>query len=286
MNETVSYVSLPDFDYFSPHSLDEALKLLDKFQNECKLLAGGTDLLIDLRHRLITPKIIVDIKNLPELKKLEFNGEKELVIGAAVPIAEILELQEIKEYYNALYQALSDMCDELLRWRATIGGNIGTASPAADSIGPLYVYQATVETQSLSNGKRRIPIQKFFTGVKENVLKPNEIITNIILPIPQENTKSIFKKMKRVSEDLALVGVTGLKSKNAIYFAYTAMAPTPIFQDITTKFNQTSSFEELFKSIWNEIKSSLSPISDVRASKEYRLHIAEVLTLMILKEML
>jgi len=88
------------------------------------------------------------------------------------------------------------------------------------------------------------------------------------------------------TEDLALVGVTGLKSKNAIYFAYTAMAPTPIFQDITTKFNQTSSFEELFKSIWNEIKSSLSPISDVRASKEYRLHIAEVLTLMILKEML
>jgi carbon-monoxide dehydrogenase medium subunit len=286
MNNPISYVSLPEFNYFSPHSLENALELLDKYQDECKILAGGTDLLIDMRHRLITPKTIIDIKNLPELKKLEFNQGKKLIIGAAVPIAKILELQELKEHYCALYQALNDMCDELLRWRATIGGNIGTASPAADSIGPLYVYQATVEIQSLSNGKRRIPIQKFFTGVKESVLKPNELVTNIIIPIPQENTKAVFKKMKRVSEDLALVGVTGLKSKDAVYFAYTAMAPTPIFKDITAKINRTISFEELFKSIWDEIKSNLKPISDVRASKEYRMHIAEVLTLMILKEIL
>ncbi len=286
MNNPISYVSLPDFTYYSPLSLEEALKILDKYQNESKILAGGTDLFIDMRHRLITPKVIIDIKNLPELKKLEFNEENELIIGAAVPIAEILELQRLKEHYYALYQALSDMCDELLRWRATIAGNIGTASPAADSIGPLYVYQAIVEIQSLSNGKRRIPIQQFFKGVKENILKPNELITNITIPFPQEDTKAIFKKMKRISEDLALVGVTGLTKKDAVYFAYTAMAPTPIFQDITAKINQEFSFEEQFKSIWEEIKSNLKPISDIRASKEYRLHIAEVLTLKILKEIL
>lgn len=287
MSETISYTSLPEFELLIPNSLTEALDFLHKHQTDCKLLAGGTDLLVELRHRLIQPTVIIDVKKIPELKKLEFS-ESGLRIGAAVPISDILALTQVKTYYNALYQALGDMCDEILRQRATVGGNIATSSPAADSAGPLCVHQANVEIRSKSGGKRLTPIQEFFTGVKENCLAPDELIIAIILPLPSETAKSAFIKMKRGAEDLALVGVTGLHDDKSTYLAFTAVAPTPVFLNISEfiKADSKKITEDEFQAIWKKIGSRITPITDIRSNREYRWHIVEILTRMIMKEII
>jgi carbon-monoxide dehydrogenase medium subunit len=190
--------------------------------------------------------------------------------------------------YRAFYQALNEMCDEILRERATIGGNISTASPAADSAGPLLVHQALIEVKSASNGKRTIPIKDFFTGVKKSCLKPDELVISITIPNPQKGTKSSFKKMKRSAEDLAIAGVTGLHSSDHVLLAYTAIAPTPLLIDIseffTTKPRRIN--KDNFNLIWKNVSSKISPITDVRSNKEYRLHIADILTRHILKEVI
>ncbi len=284
MTETISYVSLPKFEIEIPNSLEEALKLLHIHQSNCKLLAGGTDLLVDLRHRLIQPNVIIDVKNVPELKKLE-NTPNRLKIGAAVPISEVLTLSQIKSHYKALYQALNDMCDAILRNRATIGGNIATASPAADTAGPLYIHQAVIEVQSHSRGTRFISIDKYFKGVKKSDLAPDELIVSITLPKPTINTRSAFMKMKRGAEDLALVGVSGVHDQEHTYLGFTAVAPTPVFLDVSNLMAKKMD-EDIFQTIWKKILSKISPITDVRSSKDYRIHITEILTRLILKEII
>ncbi|MFX0149344.1 MAG: FAD binding domain-containing protein [Candidatus Hodarchaeota archaeon] len=286
MTETISYVTLPEFRIEVPNSLDEALEILNKYQKDCKVLAGGTDLLLELRQRLITPKFIIDVKNIPELQKLELT-DTGLHIGAAVPISKVLALVDLKEQFKALHQALNNMCDEILRNRATIGGNISTASPAADTAGPLFVHKAIVKVQSKS-GLRKIPIDKYFTGVKESSLAPDELVISIYIPFPSKESKSAYKKVTRAKEDLALVGVAGFHDDNNTYLAFTAIAPTPILKDITHLIKGVSSktAKNVFKSIWEEIKPILRPITDVRTTKEYRLYITEILTIQILKEIL
>ncbi|MFX1507171.1 MAG: FAD binding domain-containing protein [Promethearchaeota archaeon] len=283
MTETISRMNLPKFKVIIPNSIEEALELLHSHQSDCKIFSGGTDLLVELRHRLIQPSIIIDIKNIEELRKLEFTNEG-LQIGAAVPISEVLKLSQLEIHYTALYQALSDMCDEILRMRATIAGNIATASPAADSAGPLYVHQAIVEVRSQSRGSRLIPIAEFFKGVKKSNLAPDELIVSIKIPSPSTSSKSAFMKMKRCKEDLALVGIAGAHNPQKTYLAFTAVAPTPIFLDISPFNIKGKITDDLFQSIWNKAVSKISPISDVRSSKAYRIHIAEILTKLILKE--
>lgn len=285
MKNIVSHISLPKFNLLTPSSLNEALTLLDQYQESAKLLAGGTDLLIELRQRLQQPKVLIDIKRIPELQTIAIT-EEELIIGATTPISKIISFPEVKEDYRALYQSLIDLADEILRQRATIGGNIGTASPAADASTPLLIFEAKITALSKSRGKRIIPIKEFFTGVKQNCLSPDEMITSISIPRPIDGSRSSFKKMKRSVEDLALVGVACLRNINQTYLAYSAVAPTPIFIDISNiiSSNITKLDESVFTKVWNSILPLLKPIDDVRASKEYRIHVSEILTRTILKE--
>jgi carbon-monoxide dehydrogenase medium subunit len=267
--------------------LNEALELLNEHQRDSRILAGGTDLLIELQHRLKTPRVIIDIKNVPELCILRITNS-ELIIGAAVPIMEILTLPAIQNQYTALYESLKDLADEIIRYRATIGGNIGNASPAADSAAPLLVFNAKIHVASMNNGERTIPIREFFTGVKTNSLQPDELITKISIPCPVKNTSSAFRKMKRSAEDLAVVGVSGSRNIDHTHLSYIAIAPTPIFVDISEKIpkNLESINEINFEQIWEYIAAFLKPIDDIRASKVFRMHIAEVLTLSVLKEII
>ncbi|MHA2346323.1 MAG: FAD binding domain-containing protein [Candidatus Hodarchaeales archaeon] len=287
MNSTISYSTLPKFSFFKPNSLNETLKLLNDHQDNAKILAGGTDLLIELQQRLKSPKVIIDIKNVPELRILRIT-DTELNIGATVSIMEILSLPAIQDQYLALYESLKDLADEVIRYRATVGGNIGNSSPAADSAAPLLVYESEIHVSSLKNGERVIPIKEFFTGVKTNSLQPNELITKISIPKPDENTLSSFRKMKRSAEDLAVVGVAGCRNNDHTLLSYIAIAPTPILVDITTRFprNLETINDINFEQLWEYICPHLKPIDDVRASKAFRMHIAEVLTLTVLKEII
>ncbi|MHA1214691.1 MAG: FAD binding domain-containing protein [Candidatus Hodarchaeales archaeon] len=287
MTGLISTTKLPEFEYFDVKTLDKALDLLDMYKDQHKILSGGTDLLVELRHRMIHPKYIINIKNIPELNTLEDTG-KELRIGAAVCLNEILDFLKTKKEYNVLFQALTELSDEAIRFRATIVGNIATASPAADSSGPLLVLRSSIEVVSKSRGKRIIAIKDFFTGVKKNCLEPDELITSIVIPKPIEGTRSRFMKMKRSSEDLAILGLSGLHSPQEFLLAFTAVAPTPILLDITQFMPKTKQKlnEETFNTIWKFIKPNLKPISDVRSGRDYRLHIAEIFTRKMIKELL
>ncbi|MHA2094994.1 MAG: FAD binding domain-containing protein, partial [Candidatus Hodarchaeales archaeon] len=160
------------------------------------------------------------------------------------------------------------------------------SSPAADSATPLYVLNGEVNITSHTRGSRSIPIVKFFTGVKRNCLLPDEIITSISIPRPMKGSKSSFKKMKRSSEDLAIVGVAGFHNEIRTCLAYSAIAPTPLLIDITDNIGSIGQKldESNFKIIWGKILPNLKPIDDVRASRQYRIHMAEILTRTILKE--
>lgn len=282
---------LPEFEYFKPTNLNEALELLNKYAREASILAGGTDLLVDLRMRVKKPKYIIDIKGIKELHKIKYEEGKGLTIGATVTLNELLENKIVKEKYHVLWDSLRQMCDHHLRNRATLIGNICNASPAADSAPALLVLDAKVNVVSVE-GKRVIEIKDFFKWVKKTVLKPSELVTSVFIPEPPEGSKGKYFKVVRSVEDLSLVGIAALVAnvktpkRRIVRLAYSSVAPTPVrIFEVENIFKQEKPLNELIDEAVNVVLKKLSPITDVRASKEYRIHMIDVGTRLILKEL-
>lgn len=269
---------LSKFDYFKPKSIEEALEYLDK-NDDTKILAGGTDLMILLRRNAITCNHILDIKGIPETKKFDYSPEEGLFIGASVNINQIAKSEIIREKYTSLSQAASSVASYQLRNRATLVGNICNASPGGDLPPSLLVFNARVHTIG-PNGKRVIEIKDFFTGVKKTALGKNEIVLGVQLPDIEKGEKSVYLKQSRLrGHDLATVGVAArLNNNKEVLLAMAAIAPTPIR---LTKLEEIINTKELSSdlAIWASevLVNYISPISDVRSSKEYRIHIASVL---------
>ena len=160
---------LSKFDYVKPQLLSEALSYL-KQNAGTRILAGGTDLMIILRHNAETPQHILDIKAIDETNRLEYKANVGLFIGACVTVNQVAQSKLILEKYPALTQAANSLASYQLRNRATLVGNICNASPGADLAGPLMIYDAKVHIAS-TEGTRIVDINSFFTGVKKTVLK-------------------------------------------------------------------------------------------------------------------
>ena len=282
-------MTLPEFEFRSPETLEEALKMLWEKKEESAVLAGGTDLLVDMRSRIKRPKLLVDIKRIPELREISYNPETGLVIGAAITLNEILKDDTVRERYSLLQKAVSLMCDSILRNRATLVGNICNASPAADTAPPLLVLDAKVRIASVK-GFREVKIEDFFKDVKRSCLEPWEMVTHVIVPDPPKESKGTYLKAGRTKEDLAIVGVAALACKDdgkRVRIAYASVAPTPIrVREVEEMFAKEKPLPDLIEDVISVVKSRISPISDVRASAEYRLHLVEVLTRMALFEVL
>lgn len=281
---------LPKFDYLKPETLEEASEIMEDHGENAHILAGGTDLLPDVRGRLVNPDYIVDIKEIPEMKKLSFDEEEGLRIGAAVPLKKLAEFEELQEKFMPLWSSVKQIADPVLRNRATLIGNICTASPAGDSAPSLLVLDAEIETVSKDN-ERTIPIQDFFTGVKRNSLSENEFVKSIRIPPPLEEAVGDYLKWTRTrGEDLALVGVAALASNPTdgdLRIALSSVAPIPLYvpeaEDILKK---EKSKDERIKKAISTVKEKISPITDVRCSENYRLYMAGVLTKRILRKLL
>ena len=269
---------LSKFDYVKPQLLTEALNYLEQ-NADTKILAGGTDLMVILRHNAAMPKHILDIKDIPETNRLEYTINEGLFIGACVTVNKVAESKLILEKYPALVQAANSLACYQLRNRATLVGNICNASPGADFAGPLMVYDAKVHIEN-AKGRRTIDINLFFTGVKKTVLKDNELVIGVSIPNVTEGDTSIFLKQARIKgHDLGIVGVAArLTADKKVKLAMTAVAPTPIR---IVKLEETLSSQPLTREIATaaskEICNIIRPISDVRSSAEYRLHVSEVL---------
>jgi CO/xanthine dehydrogenase FAD-binding subunit len=281
-----------DFEYHAPRTLDEAIALLERYEANARLLAGGTDLVIQMTDRLVSPEHVIDLKEIEELKRFEWDAETGLTIGAAVPFRRLETSPEVRRYYPGMYEAAAEVGSWQIRNQATPGGNLCTASPACE-IGPiLYALDAKVEIAG-PKGRRRLPIQQFITGVRRTVLEPDELLLSIHVPHPGERAASHYIKLKeRQKMDIAFVGVAaavelepGDGMVREARIALGAVAPTPVRApraEATLRGKRLT--DELLAEAGQEAARTASPIEDVRASVEYRTEMVDVLTRRALRQ--
>ena len=269
---------LSKFDYVKPQTLAEALDYLEQHAQDSKILAGGTDLLVLLRRNMEMPSHVLDIKGLEETRRLEYVAGEGLFLGAAVTVNQVAESEVVNEKYPALAEAAKSLASYQLRNRATLVGNICNASPGGDLSGPLLVFEAKVHIAS-KNGQREIPISEFFIGVKKTVVKPGEMVLGVTLPEVVANDYSLYFKQTRIKgHDLGIVGLAArLSSDQKFYLAMSSVAPTPIrLTQLEQMLNSHPLSADLAERAALEVRQQIKPISDVRASAEYRLHLAGI----------
>ncbi len=268
---------LHEFTYKAPTSLDELLTFLEEHGKESSVLAGGTDLLVNIRSDLVKPTYVVDIKKIEELKKIHFDETEGLSIGAGVTVDQMVRDENVRSRYPLLVEAGEQHADHQLRRRATVVGNLVTASPCGDMSSPLLILGAEVVIRS-SSGQKRIPLQEFITGVKKTVLGKDEIVEKLIVPAKFQGARGGYQKLKRIKgHDLGLVAVAMAKYDDVMRIAISSAAPTPI---LLTDFAPDASFEEVHAAAAKEI----SPIDDVRSTKEYREHMVGIYLKKLLEE--
>jgi len=275
---------LPQFDYHAPETLQATLELLDRLGKDAKVLAGGTDLLVNMRARVDRPRNLIDIKKVKQLHALSYDAKRGLTIGAGVSLNRLVHDRNVTTSYPVLKEAAGSIADFQIRNRATLVGNICNASPAADTAPALLVLDATVNLAS-RKGTRSVPIREFFTGVKKTVLGANEMVTSVNVPPPPSTSRSGYLKARRtLGEDVALVGVGGLLIPNGnavreFRIAYASVAPTPVrafaAEEVFASNQDATTLIEMAMPI---VMKTVSPISDVRSGKEYRTNLVEVLT--------
>jgi carbon-monoxide dehydrogenase medium subunit len=272
-----------DFEYFAPKTLKEALALLDKYQDDCKVICGGQSLLVLMRQGLVAPPYLISIKGVAELSYIK--DEKDgLKIGAATTHRTIEKSAVIKKKYPVLAQMETRLASIQTRNWGTIGGNVCHADPAGDPLPVLIALGATL-TVAGSKGKRSMPAEEFCLDYFETALKPGELLTEISLPIVPPNTGTAYTKFNVIESDLATVGVAVSVSLGAgdgvcrdIRIALGASAPTPIRPKKAEAILKGKKISDALLAQAGETASQeAEPIADIYASAEYRRELIKVL---------
>jgi len=268
------------FEYYRAKDLDDALRMLEN--ENTRLIAGGTDLLVRIREHLESPSLLVDIGDLDELAQIrEENGFVE--VGAAVTHAQSLDSTLLREKAQLLVQGCSEIGSPQIRSRGTIGGNLATASPAGDTIPPLYCLEAVLRLRS-RRGEREVPIQEFFTGAKKSVLRSDELLVAIRFPSTKKAERVYFRKAgQRKSLAIAKVSVAACLEMAAgrvrkARIALGAVAPTVVraFQTEAFLQGQRLSAKAIAKAV-QLVKAESQAIDDIRSNAEYRKDMTGVL---------
>lgn len=270
---------LSKFDYYKADSLEKALEYLEK-NSDTKILAGGTDLLIEMQKDKVRAKHILDIKEIPELKELSYTPSNGLFIGGAIVVNRISEEKIIRDKYPAIAKGADVLAAYHVRNRATLVGNICNASPGSDLSAPLLVYDAKVHIASLQ-GTRVVELSKFFLGVKKTVLKENEIVIGISIPDVEVGDKSLYLRKARIKgADLCNVAIAfRLTPEKKVLLALGAVSTTPMRMfDLEKKIAERELNPELADWLGEEIKAYINPRKNsIRSTPEYRYHIIGVL---------
>lgn len=270
------------FDYASPRSLPEAVSLLSGHRRAL-LMAGGTDLLVQLRARRKETDIVIDLKRIPELMEIRLEPNA-LSIGASVPCCNVYEDVTVRKLFPSLAHTAALIGGTPIQGRASLGGNLCNAAPSADSI-PMLIALGAVARIANSGGTRDLPIENFCTAPGRNALQPGELLTAIRLPLPAAGTGAHYLRfIPRNEMDIAVVGVgASLTVRDGLVtaarIALASVAPTPLFvpaagATLIGKPPGEASFAEAAQAA----QAACSPISDMRGPAEYRKHLVGVFT--------
>jgi len=280
-----------DFECSTPRSLDEALEALN--QEDAQVLAGGTDLINNIKINAAKPRRLVYILGIADLDYVTVKG-KSLSIGAGARLGDIEHNRQVVTRFPALSEAINVIGGTQIRNMATLTGNICNASPGADTPPILLVLNAEVEIFGANGAgavrSNRLPLGGFFTGPKITVLKKGQLVGSVTLPLPPEHAGAAFRRLARVSLDIAKINCAAYieREGDRIQLARIALgsvAPTPVrAPTIENALEGQKYSERLFQQAAELVSEDIAPIDDVRSTAEYRRQIASLLVREALQE--
>ncbi|MBA7545508.1 Nicotinate dehydrogenase FAD-subunit [subsurface metagenome] len=270
------------FKYISPENKEEALKILKEVRVNACIVAGSTNVLPDIKIKKLSPKILLDITAIEELRGIDKKKEK-IHIGPLTTIAELTNSELILKEGKILIQAAREFADPLVGNNATIGGNLVTASPAADMAVPLLTLDALIKIESVKD-KREVKLKDFFLGPGKTVLQDDEMIVGIEFEQSDINKNGYFIKLgqrKAMAIAIASLALNLEVKQNRIIQVRIAMgsvAPTPIRLAAAEEFSKDKEINnKLVEEAMDRVREEVEPISDIRASAEYRRYISGIL---------
>jgi len=267
------------FAYHHPQSIEEAIDIADSYHHQVRYLAGGTDLLVRIKHVQFQPKAVIDLKSIGSLSNEIRVSASEIEIGALTLLSSLEQNKAVEKHFPALIEAVSSIGSVQIRNRATLGGNICNASPAADSFPALFIYGAKIRIVGKSGG-RIVPIEDFVLGPGKTCLSKVEFVDAILLPIPEYLQSASFGRLtRRRGVDLATVNLAcQVRESGSTRFAVGAAAPVPFVVEENGGLLVNANLDQSDKNnLIRKLMQAASPITDVRASKEYRKEMLVVL---------
>jgi CO/xanthine dehydrogenase FAD-binding subunit len=271
------------FDYAAPATVGEAVALMTAHP-DARLLAGGTDLLVQLRAGRKGTDFVIDLKRIPELNAIDYDEARGLTLGAAVPCYRIYRDQNVARAYPSLVEVASLIGGTQIQGRASIGGNLCNAAPSADSA-PLLIALGAVCRITGPSGTREVAAENFCTGPGRNVLQPGELLLTLHLPPPQPHSgASYLRFIPRNEMDIAVAGV-GVEvvlddgKFRSARIALSSVAPTPLYvREAGDALAGHAVNQESIAAAGEIARKSAEPITDMRGTGEYRRHLCAVLT--------
>ncbi len=271
------------FDYASPRSLEEAVQLKSSHP-QAQLLAGGTDLLVQLRARRKETDLVVDIKHVPDLNQLSYDPARGLTLGAAVPCYRIYGDRAVRRVYPALAEVANLIGGTQIQGRASAGGNLCNAAPSADFIPILIALRAACRIAG-AGGSRTVPVEDFCTGPGRNVLQPGELLVSLDLPPPDLHSGARYLRLiPRNEMDIAIAGAgVAVVLDDGVFrsarIALAAVAPTPLYvREAGEALAGRPVNAESIQAAADLARAAAQPITDMRGTAEYRRHLCAVLT--------
>jgi carbon-monoxide dehydrogenase medium subunit len=276
------------FEFHAPTALDEALDLLRGSGDAARPVAGGTDLVVQMKDaatRFPYPTTVVSLLNVPELKGIEFSSSNGLRIGSLANMTELSSSSDIRKHYTAVAEGAGVVGSIQTMNMATVGGNLCNAAPSADTAPPLLALDAELLITG-PDGQRTTPIREFFVGPGETVLAPHELLVEVRLAAPSPQTGSAYSRhTPRKQMDIAVVGVAAVVSLadddtiETARIALGAVAPTPIrATEAEDAISGQPATGETFARAAAIASNECNPISDVRGSAEFRRHLVGAMT--------
>ena len=275
---------MKDFQYTAPNTVEDATRLLSEHGSRAKILAGGTDIIVQLREGMCEADVVVDIKKIPELVQYQYASDSGLTLGAAVSCCNLYEDSQLADLYGALADSSRIIGGWQIQSRASVGGNLCNASPAADCIPALIALNATAHITG-PDGERQVAVEDFCISPGTNILADGEFLISLHIPAQSANMASAYERfIPRNEMDIAVVGVGSWVSLDdagritAARISLGAVAATPLFAAAASDhLIGKEPTEENFAQAGELAQQIATPITDMRGTAAYRTHLVAVL---------